>query len=93
MNKAQLVEAIAKKLDHFTKADIERLLNVAVDAIIDTVESGDEVSLVGFGTFKASKRAARKGHNPKTGEEIQIPARRVPVFKAGKKFKEEVNKK
>ena len=92
MNKAQLVEKIIQKVDGLSKAHAERVLDAIIESITESVAKGDEVSLVGFGNFKRAKRAERKGRNPKTGEVIQIPASKVPVFKAGKKFKDEVNK-
>lgn len=92
MNKAELIEKIVSKVDAITKATAEHVLDAVIESIVETVSHGGEVSLVGFGTFKSSKRAARQGRNPKTNEAIQIPARKVPVFRVGKKFKEEVNR-
>lgn len=93
MNKAQLIEKMVNKVDGLTKVAAEKMLDTVIDSIVESVVKGEEVSLVGFGAFKAAKRVARKGRNPKTNAVIQIPARCVPVFRAGKKFKEEVNKK
>jgi nucleoid DNA-binding protein len=90
MNKSQLVEHITQTAD-ISKAKADAALNAIIEGISDTLSSGDEVALIGFGTFKVNQRAARTGRNPKTGEEIQISAANVPAFKAGKALKEAVN--
>lgn len=90
MNKAELIEHVAEKMDS-SKADAGRTVDVVLDAITGSLKKGDEVTLVGFGTFKVKHRAARKGRNPKTGEEIEIAAANVPSFKAGKGLKDAVN--
>ena len=90
MNKEELVQEIAKKTK-VTQKDAAEVLNALVDTIQKTVAKGKKVTLVGFGTFEARKRAARTGRNPQTGKEISIPAKTVPVFSAGKKFKATVN--
>ncbi len=87
MNKTQMVDTIAAETG-LTKKAVGDVLEAFMDAVMQTVKKGDSVTFTGFGTFKASKRAARTGRNPQTGETIQIPARTVPVFKAGKGFKE-----
>ena len=89
MNKAELVEAMAK-ITGATKADTERALDAYVDVVSKNIKKKDGVKLVGFGTFAVSHRKARVGRNPQTGEEIQIPARKVPVFRPGKELKEQV---
>jgi DNA-binding protein HU-beta len=89
MNKGELVDAIAAKAD-VTKKEADAILTAILDTILETVAQGDKVTLVGFGTFEARERQAREGRNPSTGEPIQIPATRVPVFSAGKGFKEKV---
>jgi DNA-binding protein HU-beta len=89
MNKAELVEAIAK-VTQLTKADTERTLDAFIDVVNKNIKKKDGVKLVGFGTFTASNRKARVGRNPQTGEEIQIPARKVPVFRPGKELKDSV---
>lgn len=86
MNKSELIEAIAKSAE-LTKADAERALNATIETVVKTVAKGDTVTLVGFGTFKSSKRAARTGKNPKTGEPLKIAATTVPRFTAGAGFK------
>ena len=91
MNKAELIEAIAQKAE-LSKKDSEKALNAAVDAITAALKDGDKVSVVGFGTFETKTRAARLGRNPKTKEEIKIPASRIPGFKAGKALKDAIAK-
>ena len=86
MNKSELVEAIAKGAD-ISKAAAERALSSLIEAVVQTVAKGDTVTLVGFGSFKSSKRAARTGKNPKTGEVLKIAATTVPKFSAGATFK------
>ena len=90
MNKEELVQEIAKKTK-VTQKDAAEVLSALVDTIQKTVASENKVTLVGFGTFESRKRAARTGRNPQTGKEISIPAKTVPVFSAGKKFKATVN--
>ena len=87
MNKAQLVEKIAETTS-LTKTDVENVLNSSIDLIKKSVKKGDDVTLVGFGTFTKSKRKARMGRNPQTGKEIKIPAMTVPKFRPGKEFKD-----
>lgn len=87
MNKAELVEAISK-VTTLTKADTERTIDAFIDIVSKNVKKKDGVKLVGFGTFAVSARKARVGRNPQTGEEIQIPARKVPVFRPGKELKD-----
>ena len=86
MNKSELIEATAKAAD-ISKAAAERALSAMIDAVVKSVAKGDTVTLVGFGTFKSAKRAARTGKNPKTGEALKIPATTVPKFSAGTGFK------
>ncbi|MBC7385587.1 MAG: HU family DNA-binding protein [Cryobacterium sp.] len=90
MNKAQLIESIATATS-LTKTDAENCLNAALDSIKTAVKKGDDVTLVGFGTFTKTKRKARMGRNPQTGKEIQIPAMTVPKFRPGREFKDAVN--
>lgn len=90
MNKAQLVEHLASEVK-ITKADCERVLDSTLENIKKTVKKGDDVTLVGFGTFTRSKRKARTARNPQTGELIKVPASTVPKFRAGKDFKESLN--
>jgi DNA-binding protein HU-beta len=92
MNKAELIAAIAAKTGD-TKKVAEASVNAFVDVVTESLVKGDKVQLVGFGSFEVRKRAARKGRNPQTKEEIKIPASKAPVFKAGKALKDLVNKK
>ena len=92
MNKEELVQEIAKKAK-VTQKEAAEVLNGLVETVQKTVAKGEKVTLVGFGTFESRKRAKRTGRNPQTGKEITIPAKTVPAFSAGKKFKELVNKK
>ena len=91
MNKAELVAALAAKTGD-TKKAAEASVDAFVSVVKETLKKGDKVQLVGFGSFEVRKRAARKGRNPQTKEEIKIPASKAPVFKAGKALKETVNK-
>ena len=90
MNKAELIDAVAASAD-LSKADATRAVESTLSAISSTLAKGGSVALVGFGTFTVKQRAARTGRNPKTGAEIQIPATKVPGFKAGKALKDAVN--
>ena len=89
MNKAELIDQIAKDAD-LTKAQANAALDAFTTAVMESLKNGERVTLVGFGTFSVSDRAARNGRNPQTGEEIQIPARKVPVFRPGKDLKDSV---
>ncbi len=91
MNKSDLIAAIAAKTGT-TKKSAEASLNAMTEVITEALVKGDKVQLVGFGSFEVRKRAARKGRNPQTKEEIKIPASKAPVFKAGKALKDLVNK-
>lgn len=90
MNKAELIEAVADGAD-ISKADATRAVDTVINQITDTLKNGDQVALVGFGTFSVKDRAARTGRNPRTGDPIDIPASKVPGFKAGKALKDAVN--
>lgn len=89
MNKAQLVNRVAEKT-RMTKAQSEHLLDAALEVIQKAVSKGEDVKIVGFGTFSRSVRKARAARNPKTGEPVNIPVSRVPRFKPGKEFREQV---
>lgn len=89
MNKADLITAIAEK-GELTKKDAEKAVNALVSVITEALAANEKVQLVGFGTFEVRERAARKGRNPQTKEEITIPASKAPVFKAGKALKDSV---
>ncbi|HKL25973.1 MAG TPA: HU family DNA-binding protein [Desulfuromonadales bacterium] len=90
MTKADLVNAIAEKAG-LSKADAEKALKAMTDAVAEALKADEKVSLVGFGTFSVGQRAARQGQNPQTGAKINIPAAKVPKFKAGKALKDAVN--
>lgn len=88
--KSDLIEAIAKSAD-ISKAAAGRALDAAIDSITQSLKKGEEVSLVGFGTFYVGERGARTGRNPQTGAAIEIEAAKVPKFRAGKALKDAVN--
>jgi len=89
MNKQAIVEAVHGVLGG-TKADAERAVDTVVDSIVESLKKGEEVSIAGLGIFSAKMRAARTARNPRTGETIQVPAMRVPKFRAAKALKEAV---
>jgi DNA-binding protein HU-beta len=90
MNKSEFVDAIAKAAD-FTKADAAKAVDAMVEVVTETLKAGDQITLVGFGSFQVKTREARTGRNPRTGEAIQIKASNIPSFKAGKALKDAVN--
>ena len=90
MNKSELIDAVAKQAD-LTKVDAAKAIDAVTSSITKALKKGDTVTLIGFGTFKVSARAARTGRNPQTGKEIKIAARKAPGFSAGKALKEAVN--
>ena len=89
MNKSELIAKIAEK-SGLNQKDAGKALDGLTQAISDALANGEDVTLVGFGTFKVTERKAKKGRNPATGEAIQIPAKKAPIFKAGKAFKDAV---
>ena len=89
MNKSELINAVAEKAG-LSKKDSEAAVNAALEAIANALSEGDKVQLVGFGSFEVKKREARTGRNPSTGEPMDIPAARLPAFKAGKALKDAV---
>ena len=89
MNKADLINAVTEKAG-LSKKDTEAVINAAIEAITEALKEGEKVQLVGFGAFEVKARAERIGRNPKTKEQIKIPASKVPVFKAGKALKDAV---
>ncbi len=90
MKKTELIDAI-KETTGLSKKDSEKALTAALDAIVNAVAAGEKVQLTGFGTFEQRTRNARTGVDPRTGNSIEIPASKVPAFKAGKAFKDVVN--
>lgn len=91
MKKTELIAAVAEK-SGISKKDAEKAVTAAIDTIIEAVAAGDKIQLTGFGTFEQRTRNARTGCDPRTGNKIEIPASKVPAFKAGKGFKDIVNK-
>ena len=91
MKKTELIAAVAEKAN-ITKKDAEAAVAAVFDTIVDAVAAGDKIQLVGFGTFERRERNARTGVDPRTNAKIEIPASKVPAFKAGKAFKDAVNK-
>ncbi len=89
MNKTELISAVAEK-SGLSKKDATKAVDSVFDTIIETLGNGDKVQLIGFGNFEVRERAARKGRNPQTGEEIEIEASKVPAFKSGKALKDAV---
>lgn len=90
MNKAEFVEAVAARSD-MSKADAATAVDAVLDSVAEALKKGDQVTLVGFGTFVVRRREARTGRNPRTGEPLEIAASNVPSFKAGKALKDAVN--
>lgn len=90
VNKNELIAHVASEAD-LTKAEAQRAVDAFIDGVTTTLQKGDEIRLVGFGTFSITNRAATEGRNPRTGEKIKIPASKQPKFKAGKALKEAVN--
>jgi len=89
MNKTDLVNAVAEASD-LSKKDAGKAVDAVFETVMDTLKSGEKVQIIGFGNFEVRDRAARKGRNPQTGEEIQIPASKVPAFRAGKALRDAV---
>lgn len=92
MNKSELIAMIAEK-SGLTKKDAEMSLNAFIDVVTEELQDGGKIQLIGFGTFEVHDRKARTGHDPRTGNQIKIPASKSPVFKAGKALKDAVNSK
>ncbi|WP_100010791.1 HU family DNA-binding protein [Lentibacillus sediminis] len=89
MNKTDLVNAVAERSD-LSKKDAAEAVDAVFDSVMDSLTKGEKVQLIGFGNFEVRERSARKGRNPQTGEEIEIPASKVPAFKPGKALKDSV---
>lgn len=90
MTKADLVDEIARNSD-FTRKDAEVIVQTVLDSIVEALQDGDKIELRGFGTFRLRERRARRGRNPKTGEVVDVPAKKVPHFKPGKDLKDLIN--
>ncbi len=91
MNKTELIAAVAKQTE-LKKVDAEKAVNSVIEIVKEQLNKGEKVQIIGFGTFEAKDRSARVARNPRTGEEINVPASKAPSFKASKAFKEELNK-
>lgn len=92
LNKTTLVNAVSDKVDELSKVQIEKVIKATIESISEELENGGEVKLIGFGTFSVIQRAERMGKNPRTGEEIKIPAKKSPKFKPGQALVDAVNK-
>jgi integration host factor subunit beta len=90
MTKAELVDGVARN-SGLSKKDAEVIVQTVLDSIIESLQEGEKVELRGFGSFRLRKRSSRQGRNPKTGEKVHVPAKRVPYFKPGKELKELIN--
>ena len=91
MNKLQLTDALAQKVEGMTKKEAAEAVNAILDVIAEALAAGDDVKITGFGSFEVKARAARTGRNPKTGEAVEIPASKYVAFSAGSTLKEKVN--
>lgn len=92
MTKSELIAQLSEANTHLHQQDLERVVNVILDEITDALVRGDRVELRGFGAFSIREREARTGRNPRTGEQVDVPAKRTPHFKMGKELKERLNK-
>jgi integration host factor subunit beta len=92
MIKSELIQRISQKNPHLYHRDVERIINTVFDRIVDALGDGDRVELRGFGAFSVKERQSREGRNPRTGEAVQVEAKRVPFFKTGKELRERLNK-
>ena len=91
MIKSELIERLAAENTHLTHAEVERVVNIILNRMTDTLAEGGRVELRGFGAFSVRSRAARTGRNPRTGEPVEVPAKSVPFFKSGKELRERLN--
>jgi integration host factor subunit beta len=91
MTKAELVDEVARVVQ-LTKKQAEMIVNIVFDSIVDSLRSGQKIELRGFGSFRLRSRKSRTGRNPKTGEKVEVPSKRIPYFKPGKELKELINK-
>lgn len=92
MTKSDLIEEISGKVKNFSPRDVELIVNSIFDSMSESLVNGERIEIRGFGSFKIKQRNARKGRNPKTGEIVNVPAKKVPFFKMGKELKEMMNK-
>ena len=91
MTKAELVDEVAR-IVQLTKKQAETIVNIVFDSIVDSLRSGQKIELRGFGSFRLRNRKSRTGRNPKTGEKVEVPSKKIPYFKPGKELKELINK-
>jgi integration host factor subunit beta len=92
MTKSELIEAVSREINNFSKKDVEIIVDSLFQAMSDSLSNGEKVEIRGFGSFKIKERDGRQGRNPKSGENIFIEAKRVPFFKAGKEIRERINR-
>ena len=92
MTKSELINRVADRVPHLTRKDEEIIVDTIFDVMTDSLSRGEGIEIRGFGSFKVKHRRERQGRNPKTGEQVQIPAKRVPFFKVGKELNERINK-
>ncbi len=93
MTKSDLIERVAQRLPHISKKDTETVVNTIFDSMTESLKHGDRIEIRGFGSFQVKIREAREGRNPKTGDEVKIPAKRAPFFKVGKELKERIEER
>ena len=93
MTKSDLIERVALRVPHISKKDTETVVNTIFDSMTESLKRGDRIEIRGFGSFQVKIREAREGRNPKTGEEVRIPAKRTPFFKVGKELKERIEER
>ena len=91
MIKSELIDKLAAENPHLTQAEVERLVNVVLGRMVETLSDGGRVEIRGFGAFSVRHRPARQGRNPRTGEAVDVPAKRVPYFKPGKEMRNALN--
>jgi integration host factor subunit beta len=91
MTKSDLIERVATRVPHISKKDTEVVVNTIFDSMTEALRRGSRIEIRGFGSFQVKIREAREGRNPKTGEEVRIPAKRTPFFKVGKELKERID--
>lgn len=92
MTKSDLIELVSERVPHISKKDTELVVNTIFDSMTDALRGADRIEIRGFGSFQVKVREAREGRNPKTGEEVRIPAKRTPFFKVGKELKERIDR-
>ena len=91
MTKSELINSVAERLTYLTRKDAEIIVNTIFDSMVDALVGGDRIEIRGFGSFKVKNRGDREGRNPKTGDSVHIPAKRMPFFKIGKELYERIN--